>query len=254
MPDTNPPVSTGAPLNPGDNPQDDEAIAEQGRMEMSAPIEQDVASDPINGVPFTGEPTPPASAAAALPITPVTPAPTVPQPRAPLAANVAPFAPAAQPRPEVEYVPIAPEDLMPPPPPAPTVPIPEPVQTPPPPAPAPMDAYVQPPPVPDTPPPAPPIEVSQEITTAPEALGSMVPPSAVAMTGSLDQGAHAAGPAMKYSHNTHAVWKSQRSSKMLRLFAWGGLLLFFGAIFVYWLIIGSPTRAEDIPLIKSLIK
>lgn len=265
MPDTNTPLNTGAPQTP----LDEEAIASQDRMEMSAPIEQ-IASDPINGMPYTG------SAPAVPPATPV---------NAPLSVNVAPFASSAQPAPEVEYVPIAPEDLMPPPPeplpqpPAPavqTVPIPQPAQAPQAAPPAPLPIYE---------PPASPVPpryeapatrgsslrsqsassfdpVDEVVTTAPETLGPAASPSfAVSIeraipTGPTDLTGQTVpgGPAMQYSHNSRIVWQSQRSSKRIYLMAWGGLLFFFGAVFIYWLIIGSPTRVEDIPLIKNLIK
>ncbi len=60
-------------------------------------------------------------------------------------------------------------------------------------------------------------------------------------------------PARIYSHNTKAVWSSQRSNKM-----WSILGLLFGIISVtmlglYWLSIGSPTTVEDVPFIQNML-
>lgn len=203
MADINPPVNTGAPQVPPRITQDEEAIAERDRMEMSAPIEQAASSDQKHAMA--------------------------------LSADVAPFVdPAGQPPPEVDYVPTDPKDFVST---FRTVAIPQPVQR--------TPSASQ--------------KVDEEVLSAPEVSGPIAPVTPIApkriitAPGPIDHVVLSDGPAMKYSHNSHAVWKSNRSSKMLHVMAWGGLLIFFAAILVYWLLIGSPTRAEDIPLVKSLV-
>jgi hypothetical protein len=59
--------------------------------------------------------------------------------------------------------------------------------------------------------------------------------------------------AMKYSHNTRAVWHARRTNRILyssALIALGVLLLI---LVVYWLSIGAPTNPEDIPFIDTLV-
>jgi hypothetical protein len=59
--------------------------------------------------------------------------------------------------------------------------------------------------------------------------------------------------AMRYSHNTQAVWKSNRRNKVLYVFGIFAVLTILGIVLVYWIAIGAPTNLQDIPLLRPLI-
>lgn len=54
-----------------------------------------------------------------------------------------------------------------------------------------------------------------------------------------------------YSHNTRAVWKARRSTRILYLFGVLGLAIILVGVFLYWLSIGAPKKVQDIPALNS---
>ncbi len=57
-----------------------------------------------------------------------------------------------------------------------------------------------------------------------------------------------------YSHNTRAVWHSHRANKLWQHITTMVLLGVISVSVAYWLSIGAPTQAQDVPFIQSLLE